>query len=211
LAEFHTGTYKVTAHRCNIPGRERIWLIDTPGFDDTYRSDGEILGEIANFLTTVYDSQILLTGIIYLHRIQDPRAGNAVLKNIRTFKKLCGKDGLERTILVTTFWQGVDVAVGQEREQELLTTPELWKVIMEEGSKAFRYDLDDKKQPLKIVQHIVESKLGKARLTIQSEMGEQNLKLRETEAGKEVGDEIVRLKAFYERQVTELKKQLEDK
>lgn len=32
----------------------RIVLVDTPGFDDTYRSDAEILRVIANWLTQRY-------------------------------------------------------------------------------------------------------------------------------------------------------------
>lgn len=41
------GTYDVGIHAANIDNKN-FYLIDTPGFDDTIRSDTEILREVAD-------------------------------------------------------------------------------------------------------------------------------------------------------------------
>ncbi|KAK6067745.1 kinesin light chain [Seiridium cupressi] len=48
-----------------------VTLVDTPGFDDSKRSDTEILTLIADWLAGSDKGDTLLSGIIYLHRISD--------------------------------------------------------------------------------------------------------------------------------------------
>ncbi len=54
-------------------GREKVLIIDTPGFDDTERSDTEILTEISRLLALQYEIGMKLKGVIFLHRITDVR------------------------------------------------------------------------------------------------------------------------------------------
>ncbi len=56
------------------PPQKRVFLVDTPGFDDSTRSDVEVLRELAAWLTATYAKEIRLSGIIYLHRINQPRS-----------------------------------------------------------------------------------------------------------------------------------------
>jgi len=203
-------TQEVNAHLCNLAGySKKIWLLDTPGFDDTYKTDAEILAEVAKYLGDLYANQILLTGIIYLHRIQDPRAGNAAMRNIRTFKKLCGEDGLSRTVLVTTFWRNVEQEEGRKREGELLSRGTLWKFISDRGGKAFRYH-QTKESAKEVVNYIITAKLGKAALTIQIDLIDRGMKLSDTEAGAEVKAEMAQLRLSYEKQIQTLKAELEE-
>jgi len=67
--KLHSCTVEVNPHRCNQPGYENVWLIDTPGFDDTERTDADILHEIGEYLVQASADKIFLTGIIYLHWI----------------------------------------------------------------------------------------------------------------------------------------------
>ena len=90
-----------------------IILVDTPGFDDTQKTDTEILTMIcrlANRNVSIqvipswktlihiiyyrYKRDIKLAGILYFHRISDNRVAGTPLKNIRMFQKLCGKKHL---------------------------------------------------------------------------------------------------------------------
>lgn len=57
-----------------------FYLVDTPGFDDTLKSDIEILMDVAGWLNKAYKAKIPLTGIIYLHRINDVRVGGTGMK-----------------------------------------------------------------------------------------------------------------------------------
>ncbi|KAF4619074.1 hypothetical protein G7Y89_g14774 [Cudoniella acicularis] len=204
----HSDTGEIGVHKCNLQGYGNIWLIDTPGFDNTYRTDAEILRELAIFLTRASEEKIFLTGVIYLHRIQDPRTGHTTMRNIRMFKKLCGKEGLLRTTLVTTFWKSVDEDEGAKRETELLTRDDLLRVIIQVGGKAFRYKQDEKDSAKAVVEYIIKTNLGPEMLYFQKEI-EAGKSLSETDAGSEIDGRIERLKRSYELEISELRKELE--
>ncbi|KXN84716.1 hypothetical protein AN958_12143 [Leucoagaricus sp. SymC.cos] len=101
---------------------DRVVLVDTPGFDDTTRTDMEILAMISDWLAKTYKSDVKLTGLIYLHRITDNRMAGSPYKNLRMFGNLCGDDATTRVILVSTMWERVDPAVGAKREGQLPKT-----------------------------------------------------------------------------------------
>src|SRR5258707_1287108 len=82
------GTSIVQIVPCHLSDGTKLFLVDTPGFDDTYRSDTEVLRELADWLSQAYEHQIPLTGIVYMHRINDVRVGGAGMKNLRMFRKL---------------------------------------------------------------------------------------------------------------------------
>jgi len=63
-----------------------VTLVDTPGFDDTHRSDTEILRMIAVYLSTVYENGKKLAGVIYFHRISDFRVGGISRRNFKMFR-----------------------------------------------------------------------------------------------------------------------------
>ena len=105
---------------CIMPNGKKIFLVNTPGFDDTYRSDTEILREIADWLAQAYQFRVRLTGIIYLHRITDVRIGGSGMKNLRMFRKLCGEQGLGSVVLATTIWSLCLAADASRREDQLV-------------------------------------------------------------------------------------------
>ena len=53
--------------------------------------------------------------LLYFHRISDNRMAGTLLKNLRMFEELCGKDALKNVIL-TTMWDEVDEETGLARE-----------------------------------------------------------------------------------------------
>jgi hypothetical protein len=186
-----------------------MWLVDTPGFDDTYRTDAEILREIANWLSTAYKMKIKLTGIIYLHRILDPRLGNAAVKNIRMFKKLCGDDGLGSVVLATTMWGHVpSEATGANREQELKTQPIFWKYMIQHGSEVFRQDRG-RKSGAEIVKYLIQ-KRRPVTLDIQREMNDKKMLLLDTGAGVEVAAEVEKKSVKWENDLKDIRKEIQD-
>ena len=58
-------TYKYNDHT--------VHLIDTPGFDDTSLSDTDVLAAVAQCFHKTYSGNIKLNGVIYIHRISDPK------------------------------------------------------------------------------------------------------------------------------------------
>ena len=82
-----------------LPDNQKIYVMDTPGFDDTFTNDIDTLRNIAGWLGDTYSHKITLSGIIYLHRIQDNKMQGAAMKNLRMFRKLVGNDGLNNVSL----------------------------------------------------------------------------------------------------------------
>lgn len=179
--------------------------MDTPGFDDTNKSDTDILREIANWLAKAYEINIKLTGIIYLHRIIDVRLGGSGMKNIRMFKALCGDSGLESVVLATTFWSKVTREEGEKRETQLRTTPKMWQRMIEKGSKVWRQDRT-RASALDIIRYLID--LGRpTNLAIQEEMS-KGAKLEETAAGQEVHADIEKQKREFEEQLRGLREDM---
>ncbi|KAF7966177.1 hypothetical protein HWV62_39756 [Athelia sp. TMB] len=131
-------TRNIQALRCRHPLDCRSYvLVDTPGFDDIYLSDVDILIEISSWLNAMYTQRIKLTAIIYLHRISDIRMTGSAIRNMDLFQKLCGNRAARNVILVTTMWDEVDEEAGERREAELRDT--FWRSMVAHGSQTARF------------------------------------------------------------------------
>lgn len=184
-----------------------MYLIDTPGFDDTTRDDTDVLRDIADWLTKVYEKRIDLRGVIYLHRITDPRMQGSARKNLFMFKKLCGPEGLKNVILTTTMWENVARVDGNRREAELRDTPDYWKDMIERhGSHMVRHQNGSES-----ARRIIESLLQSTKPTtyaIQNEMVNQGKDLNQTGAGKQLSSIMVEERERFEKQLAGLKKDM---
>lgn len=129
----------MTVYPCTVDAETTVYLVDTPGFDDTNRSDTEVLRELATWLADSYTAKINLSGIIYLHRISDVRMQGSAKKNLYMFKKLCGDNALKNVILGTTMWDKVSETEGTARELELISTPDFWGWMVKQGSRVSRH------------------------------------------------------------------------
>ncbi|KAK3325119.1 P-loop containing nucleoside triphosphate hydrolase protein [Apodospora peruviana] len=200
-------TSTVSIHAARVAGMN-IFLIDTPGFDDTNRSDTDILREIATWLDIPFKRSIKLAGIIYLHRITDNRLSGSALKNLRLFRKLCGDGGLSCVVLATTMWNMVtDQSVAVQREAELKSNPEFWQGLIAKGSVVLRQD-NGKLSAIRIIQHIL-SKKKRGTLAIQDEMN-SGKDLSQTKVGLEVGSELAMLEKKYKEEIEKLKRELQE-
>jgi len=115
-------------------------LIDTPGFDDTTKSDTDILKLIAAYLYASFGEGTMLAGVLYFHRISDPRMGGISMRNIKMFRRLCGDDGLKKVVIVTNRWGEVARQVGKAREAELAGEDMLFKLAMDRGARMASHD-----------------------------------------------------------------------
>ena len=93
--------------------------MDTISFDDTYRSDTDVLREISTWLAETYNEKVYLAGVLYMHDITNLRFSGSAVKNLRMFEKLVGEAALSNVVLVTNRWDTVDVNVGEKRLIEL--------------------------------------------------------------------------------------------
>lgn len=114
---------------------KRLVLVDTPGFDDTYTSDSEILRRIAIWLASSYDSKMKLGGIIYLHNISQPRMLGSDRQNLEVFQDLCGDKVLSSVIIGITKSGDIPQEVSEKRCNELSST--YWKEMIEAGATVY--------------------------------------------------------------------------
>ncbi|KAF8441313.1 P-loop containing nucleoside triphosphate hydrolase protein [Boletus edulis BED1] len=144
-----------------------VVLVDTPGFDDAFKSDLDILNMISDWLNSSYKKGLRLSGILYLHRITDNRMAGTLLKNLRVFRKLCGKDALDKVYLTTTMWDEVDQSTGERRLEELET--EYWRSMVMQGAQVVRCQ-NDEYSAKKIIQQIVSQEAARKGVVLQRQM-----------------------------------------
>ncbi|EMD41339.1 hypothetical protein CERSUDRAFT_109932 [Gelatoporia subvermispora B] len=185
----------------------RVRLIDTPGFDDSTKSDTDILELIARFLSIEYRKGRKLSGILYLHRISDVRMGGIARRNFTMFHKLCGSDAIRNAAIATTRWEEVDARIGAERQTELASKPIFFKPVLDEGAQMFRHD-----HGLESAQDIMRSFLRNQPrpLLIQREMVDEGKPLSETEAGRELQREIRTQMEKHNKKMQELREELQE-
>jgi hypothetical protein len=159
-----------------------VHLIDTPGFDDSGRSDGETLQELAYWLAAAYEREIRLSGIIYLHRITDVRLQGSAWRALRALKSMCGDNNLHDVVIATTMWDKIapdHVAGAFARHGELR------KKINQEmgrhgGSMVALPSI--KTDAIAIVEQIVR-KGSRMTLAFQKQLIDEHKLIRETDAG----------------------------
>ncbi|KAJ9616856.1 hypothetical protein H2200_000576 [Cladophialophora chaetospira] len=204
-------TRRVDVYRCEDGEFGRFWLIDTPGFDDTFRSDAEVLGEIANWLNVAYKRDVKLTGILYVHAIRENRMGSKAINSVRSFNKLCGTDALRKVVLVSTFWDVVKLDDGDRREKELKTNPEFWADMLTRGSKVFRH-YNTLSTARAIIRHLLEIRTEADKgtfLSISEEMVVHKRRLDQTGAGNILLDALEKQRIKFEEEIARVQAELE--
>jgi len=175
-------TQDIRTVRIEHPTIGSVVFVDTPGFDDIFKSDMEILTTIANWLVTVYEGKVPLAAIIYMHKISENRMTGSLLNNLNIFKSICGKKAMPNVVIATTMWGIVGGDEGEGREEEL--KGDFWKEILADGCKTARFD-----QTYESAWHIIGSILCSnpgTTLHIQEEMTNGRKPFHETTAGSHV-------------------------
>ncbi|KAI0143621.1 hypothetical protein GGR57DRAFT_518287 [Xylariaceae sp. FL1272] len=86
-SELESCTSSVAIFKAELQGRD-VFLIDTPGFDDTDLEVVDILTAVAHYLSVSYAKNVWINGIIYLHRISDTRIGSSTERNLDMMKAI---------------------------------------------------------------------------------------------------------------------------
>ncbi|KAF7793712.1 hypothetical protein EIP86_004828 [Pleurotus ostreatoroseus] len=182
-----------------------VTLIDTPGFDDTTKTEAEILKLIADFLAITYEQGRKLNGVIFLHRISDQRMGGVARKNFRLFRKLCGDDALKNVVIVTNMWGEVDQAVGENRERELAFNELFFKPVLDKGARMVRHE----NTPTS-AKRILRELLGfpPEPLLIQRETVDEHKSLAQTDAGIDLQAELDKAAEQHRKELDDLRREM---
>ncbi|KAJ8689314.1 hypothetical protein PTI98_013347 [Pleurotus ostreatus] len=181
--ESYTSSIQIIKFRSLEISMQDIIFVDTPGFDDTHKSDIEILTMVADWLKITYERNVKLAGILYFHRISDNRMAGTPLKNLHMFEKLCGKNALKNIILTTTMWDEVEGKTGEQREEEL--KKHYWKSMISQGSTAMRFE-NTEQSAWNIIDAIVNTHNERYAVELQEELVDMKQGLPETKAGQEL-------------------------
>jgi len=188
----------------------KVILIDTPGFDDTNKSDTDILKLIAAFLATTYEAGSKVAGVIYIHRISDRRFTGIAGRNFKMFRELCGDSTLRNVILVTNMWGEVTKDVGESRERELTTN--FFKQVLDKGAQLARHQ-NTTQSAHDIIRRIMKNQ--PVVLQIQRELVDEHKDIIDTAAGdavnKEIKEQIKRHQAEMKAVQEEMLQALKDK
>ncbi|KAF6783349.1 hypothetical protein CSOJ01_15907 [Colletotrichum sojae] len=179
----HVGTQEVALYPVNYAPNRAIWLVETPGFDDTNRNDTDVLKEIVTWFTNSYRENVKLHGIINLYRISDTRMTGGGMRNLAMFRKLCGPDALEHVVLARP----------------------------SSGSTMLRHG-NNRESAMRLIDHIVDKPAEAATtvLDLQKEMVDKSLSLAMTAAGQSVDGGLLKQSKQFKKTRTDLQQELAD-
>lgn len=154
-------------------------------------------------LSYSYEGDIMLTGVIYLHRISDRRVGGIARENFRLFMKICGASTMRNVAIVTTMWDDVTEQMGQAREQELQTKEIFYQPAIKEGARMVRHQ-NSAESARCIVSSLLVRRLVKG-LQMQDELVEERKTVPETAAGLDLFEYFKQQEARHRQEVQQLK------
>ena len=180
-------------------GKSKVLLIDTPGFDDSARTESIILTEISRLLSVQYKLGVFLKGVIYLHRITDIRYAGSSVRTLEIFKKICGESPLENVLLVSSRWNEVDESLSAAREQQL--RDDFWAFMLSKGSTMARF-YGDEGSAIGIASQLISRQ--SIMLELQRELVQEGKTLERTNAGAFVHEDISEMRAQHEQELRDL-------
>jgi hypothetical protein len=90
------------------------------------------------FLTSSFGRNIKITGILYLHRINDNRMTQPPLPHYQMFRRLCGEGFHARVLLVTTMWE--KLWNQDDGERRVVVLRRHWSEMIDKGSAVVCHD-----------------------------------------------------------------------
>lgn len=185
--------------------RYDVYLVDTPGFDDTEMSDTDVLLTFVDWLGLQYKNDLKLSGLIYLHRITDNRMTGTATRNLSMMRQLCGDENMKNVLLVTTRWEMMEYERCVEVETEYLLGPGgFWHGMVSQGAGHARYNgtLDAGRQIIDRI--VVQSPVF---LRIQQELSEGK-DVKDTAAGQALISELEKQALKRERELAQIKEDM---
>ncbi|KAH7114769.1 P-loop containing nucleoside triphosphate hydrolase protein [Dactylonectria estremocensis] len=191
-------TSEVQVYSFMYRGR-RNYLIDTPGFNDTNRSDLDTLDFLATSLGASYANGVRIHGIIMLHPITDNRMNGSSLQNIEMMKAMCGFTNYKSLAIATTMWPKDphldEQQIFNDREHELQTNSRFFGTLIAQGASLFRHNESENG-------NLIDEARSAKRIR---ELVDQDMTLGETKAGRAVAGELYKARQEHESQIRDIK------
>ncbi|CAM1501734.1 Fc.00g037180.m01.CDS01 [Cosmosporella sp. VM-42] len=194
-------------------GKHEIVLIDTPGFNDSLRSESDILKDIANWLDYSFRNppRVRLSGIVYMQAITDRKMYGSSLRNLKMFKELCGENPLRNVVFTTSGWGTARLTGDYEKavahEKQLCEAPEFWKNLIKRNARVARFE-DSPESAMAIIRTLIHQE--PITLQIQRELVEENRNLVDTKAGTVVNEELKMLEERYKQELVGIQREMSE-
>jgi len=201
-----TGTKDIAYADTYIDGKY-VRLIDTPGFDDTERTDADVLEDIAKWLEATYRAGILLTGIILLQPISNNKVYGSEARRTRLFKKICGPNSFGNVVIATTMWSEMqNTNVGEQRVQERKGSTDFWGDMVKFGAQVEKHH-DNKQSTHRIIRLLLNKR--KTQLQMQTELAQNDGMLHSTSAAQQLYSDLGAASAKENNRLQELTRELQ--
>lgn len=198
-------TNEVQMSQSFLLDEKNVVLVDTPGFDDTTKSDTDVLKMIAAYLQTMHKQGKILSGVIYMHRISDIRVGGTSRRDLTMFQELCGREAYKNVLMVTNMWSDINEDA-LAREQELREKDIFFKPILENGALLLRH-MNDQESAHKIIHNLTGTE--PVVLRIQSELAAVN-DITQTSAYAQLNRELMEQAERNRQELQKLRVELEE-
>jgi hypothetical protein len=180
---------------------KRVTLIDTPGFDDAYRTDVDILHCIASYLADVHGRGRLLDGLILLHPATLIRMTGSEKDRTELIQEILGVDAYKRVAIASTMWENLvdgPKRQAEEREEQRKREGGIWHAMIERGATVFRHE-NNPASAHNIIRHLADKFAGNpVALQIQTELVDNWGRVAKTSAGKEMDRQLAERMAYLE-------------
>ncbi|KAK5652245.1 hypothetical protein OQA88_10742 [Cercophora sp. LCS_1] len=164
----------------------RITLIDTPGFDDTLRTDVDILEIISDYLATAYGQNKLLDGLILLHPVTGNRVTGSEGSRTQLIKEILGQDAYKRVVIATTMWDNIiDRTLALKQEEQRKQPDGIWHSMCQQGATVLQHD-NTKESAHRILRHLLQITSTPFALQLQRELVQHNGVVAQTSVGQEM-------------------------
>lgn len=127
-------------------------------------------------------------------------------RTFRIFRELCGDNSFKNALIVTNMWETTKDDIAQAREEELATSPQFFKSVLDKGAEILRHD-GTRDSALAILRHLVQN--GTAALAIQQEIVDEGKALADTAAGVELSRAMTEQAKRHDKELKTLRTQLE--
>ncbi|KAL4911155.1 hypothetical protein BDW74DRAFT_172619 [Aspergillus multicolor] len=242
--KLYSCTETIDAYSYTIPNRHgpcgtrTIHLIDTPGFNDTTRSDIDTLAILGSYLGASYANGNQIDGIVFLHPITDNRMAGSSMHTLEMLKRICGWTSYENMAVATTMWppppakppystharapctpDGVDGVGLAHREHELLTDQTFLGSFLAQGASAFRHNecgrrdgTEETRSARRIVAHLIAQSdahnYTPKPLQLQLELNVDLKTLGDTQAGGAAAGDLNKVRQEADRHLREIEAEL---
>lgn len=180
----------------------KVFLMDTPGFDDTNFSDAKILESISKALVDAFYDRVVIQGALYIHPVTEAKMRGSGRKNLNMFNKVLGERGMAHCRLVTSKWSLQPEDVSNARVRELCERREFWKLLLDAGAKTVRFN-DSMSSAIEIIKPLLQDDDFQPLLL--DEVVNKKKPLSQTQAGQVVNDDIEEFKKASQAEIAEIR------